>query len=185
MSEGARSLARVQTGPSAWSTRQIARVFFTLAALASFLYLLYKVRSVLELVLVAGFLAIALGPAVDVLVRHHVRRGFAILLVYLAILGVIFGVGLLIIPPVVDQVNGLSKDIPGYVQDLRRSTTFRCSIASASCTIGMIRVISIFSAPRMASISPSAFTTASAARCRNSSSMLRISLGRSRTRVFG
>jgi predicted PurR-regulated permease PerM len=34
-------------------------------------------------------------------------------------------VGLLIVPPVVDQVNGLSKDIPGYVQDLRKSKTFR------------------------------------------------------------
>jgi predicted PurR-regulated permease PerM len=125
VSEGARSLARVQTGPSAWSTRQIARVFFTLAALASFLYLLYRVRSVLELVLVAGFLAIALGPPVDLLVRHHVRRGFAILLVYLAIVAAIFGVGLLIVPPVVDQVNGLSNDIPGYVEDLRKSDTFR------------------------------------------------------------
>jgi predicted PurR-regulated permease PerM len=111
--------------PTAWTTRQIARVFLTLAALALLLYLLYKVRSVLELVLVAGFLAIALGPPVEFLVRLRIRRGIAILLVYLGIVAAIFGVGLLIIPPVVDQVNGLSKDIPGYVQDLRKSKTFR------------------------------------------------------------
>src|SRR5204862_3681758 len=30
-----------------------------------------------------------------------------------------------IVPPVVDQVNGLSKNIPGYVKDLRKSKTFR------------------------------------------------------------
>jgi predicted PurR-regulated permease PerM len=112
-------------GPNAWTTRQIARVFITIAALAGLLYTLYRVRSVLELVLVAGFLAIALGPPVEFLVQRRVKRGLAILLVYLGIVAAIFGVGLLIIPPVVDQVNGLSKDIPGYVQDLRKSKTFR------------------------------------------------------------
>jgi len=125
VSEGERTLARVQTGPNAWTTRQIARVFFTVAALAILLYALYRIRSVLELVLVAGFLAMALGPPVDYLVRHHIKRGIAILLVYLGLATAIFGVGLLIVPPIVDQVNGLSKDIPGYVQDLRKSKTFR------------------------------------------------------------
>jgi predicted PurR-regulated permease PerM len=115
----------VQAGPNAWSTRQIARVFLTIAVLAGLLVVLYRVRSVLELVLVAAFLAIALGPPVDFLVRHRVRRAFAILLVYLGIVAAIVGVGLLIVPPVVDQVDGLSKDIPGYVQDLRKSKTFR------------------------------------------------------------
>ena len=61
MSESARSLGGVQAGPNAWSTRQIARVFFTLAALAAFLYVLYRVRSVLELVLVVDRLRASLG----------------------------------------------------------------------------------------------------------------------------
>jgi predicted PurR-regulated permease PerM len=108
-----------------WTTRQIARVFFTVASLAIFLYVLYVVRSVVILLFVAGFLAVALGPPVDFLQRRGVKRSFAILLVYLGIAASIFGVGLLIVPPVVDQVNGLSKDIPGYVQDLRKSHTFR------------------------------------------------------------
>jgi predicted PurR-regulated permease PerM len=119
------SLARVQPVASVWTTRQIARVFFTVAALAIFLYVLYIVREVVVLVFVAGFLAIALGPPVDFLERRRVRRSFAILLVYVGIAASIFGVGLLIVPPVVDQVNGLSKDIPGYVKDLRKSKTFR------------------------------------------------------------
>jgi predicted PurR-regulated permease PerM len=115
----------VQAGPNAWTTRQIARVFVTLAVLAGLLIVLYRIRSVLELVLVAGFLAIALGPPVEFLVRHRVKRAFAILLVYLGIVALIVGVGLLIIPPVVGGVNDLSHDIPGYVQDLRKSDTFR------------------------------------------------------------
>jgi len=108
-----------------WTTRQIARVFFTVAALAIFLYVLYVVRAVVVLVFVAGFLAIALGPPVDFLARHRIKRSFAILIVYFGMAAAIFGVGLLIVPPVVDQVNGLSKDIPGYVKDLRKSKTFR------------------------------------------------------------
>ena len=115
----------MQAGPNAWTTRQIARVFLTLAVLAGLLIVLYRIRSVLELVLVAGFLAIALGPPVEFLVRHRVKRAFAILLVYLGIVALIVGVGLLIIPPVVGGVNDLSHDIPGYVQDLRKSDTFR------------------------------------------------------------
>jgi predicted PurR-regulated permease PerM len=120
-----RSVRPVQPVASAWTTRQITRVFFTVAALAVFVYVLYVVRAVVVLVFVAGFLAIALGPPVDFLQRLGMRRGLAILAVYLAIAAAIFGVGLLVVPPVVDQVNGLSKNIPSYVQDLRKSKTFR------------------------------------------------------------
>jgi predicted PurR-regulated permease PerM len=115
----------VQSDASVWTTRQIARVFFTVAALTILLYVLYVVRAVLVLVFVSGFLAVALGPPVDFLQRRRVRRSFAILLIYVGIAASIVGVGLLIVPPVVDQVNGLSKDIPGYVKDLRKSQTFR------------------------------------------------------------
>jgi predicted PurR-regulated permease PerM len=45
--------------------------------------------------------------------------------VYLLIGLAIVGVGLLVVPPVVTQVKGLSQDIPGYVKDLRANKTFR------------------------------------------------------------
>ena len=56
-------------GQSQLSTRTIVRVFFTLVALGVLLYVLYLVRSVIGLLLIAVFLAVALGPAVD-----HARR---------------------------------------------------------------------------------------------------------------
>ena len=37
----------------------------------------------------------------------------------------IFGVGLLVVPPMVSQVQGLADDIPGYLQDLRKNEQFR------------------------------------------------------------
>jgi predicted PurR-regulated permease PerM len=107
------------------STRAIARVFFTLAALAALLYVLYLVRSTLLLVFIAAFLAVALGPAVDAFNRRGVPRGLSVLLVYVLIGLAIVGVGLLVVPPVVTQVKALSEDIPNYVTDLRTNETFR------------------------------------------------------------
>ena len=37
----------------------------------------------------------------------------------------IFGIGLLIVPPLVNGVTDLSNDLPGYVDDLRHNETFR------------------------------------------------------------
>src|SRR3954447_16974860 len=93
--------------------RLIARVFFTVLALLAGVYVVYLVRNVVLLVFIAGFLAIALGPPVDWLARPRGRRPAAILLVYLGILMSIVGVGLLVVPPVVSQVEQLSQDAPG------------------------------------------------------------------------
>jgi predicted PurR-regulated permease PerM len=107
------------------STRSIAKVFFTVVALSGFIYLLYLLRSVVGLLCVAVFLAAALGPAVDYFVRRRVPRVAAILLVYVLILAGIFGVGLLIVPPIASQVQQLSRDAPGYLTDLQRNPQFR------------------------------------------------------------
>jgi len=90
----------------------------------AFVYVLYVVRSVVLLVFIAAFLAVALGPAVDFFSRRLPRAG-AILVVYLLILGAIVGVGLLVVPPVVAQIDQLVKDVPGYLADLRSNATFR------------------------------------------------------------
>ena len=110
----------------ALTTRQIARILFTVAALSAFLYLLVQVRSTLLLLGIAIFLAVALGPAVDFFVRRgRLPRAGAILVVYLLIFFVFGGVLSLIVPPVVDGATDLSQDIPGYVTDLRDSKTIR------------------------------------------------------------
>ena len=95
------------------------------AAVAAALYALWTVRGVLVLGFLAVFLALALGPAVDYFQRRRLPRILSILLVYLCIVLAIFGIGLLIVPPVVNGVDQLSKDIPGYVDHLRKSRSFR------------------------------------------------------------
>jgi predicted PurR-regulated permease PerM len=107
------------------STRAIVRIVLTIAATAGMLLLLWEVRSTLLLVFIAVFLAVALGPAVGFFRRRGVPRGLSILLVYVLITASIVGVGLLIVPPIVSQVDQLAKDIPGYVSDLRDNKQFR------------------------------------------------------------
>ena len=64
-------------------------------------------------------------PAGQLARRPRRPAAVAILLVYLAIAAGIFGIGLLIVPPLVDGVEELSEDLPGYVDDLRENETFR------------------------------------------------------------
>ncbi|MDP2709831.1 MAG: AI-2E family transporter [Solirubrobacteraceae bacterium] len=108
----------------ALTTRQIARILFTVAALSALLYLLVQIRGTLLLLGIAIFFAVALGPAVDFFARW-LPRAAAILLVYVLILCVYAGVLSLIVPPVINGAIALSRDIPNYVEELRNNTTIR------------------------------------------------------------
>lgn len=110
------------SGPS---TRTIARIFFTVVALAAVLFLLYLVRSVVGLVAIAVFLAVALGPAVDFFARRKVNRGLSILIVYGLLFATVVGVGLLVVPPIANQVNSFARDLPNYIRDARKNPTIR------------------------------------------------------------
>jgi predicted PurR-regulated permease PerM len=107
------------------STRLVAKVVLVVAGVAGALYFAYLIREVIGLFLIAVFFAIAIAPAVNWLDHRRVPRWLAILLVYLGIGGSIFGIGLLIVPPLVNGVEDLSGDLPSYVDDLRNNETFR------------------------------------------------------------
>ena len=112
-------------GQSQVSTRTIVRVFFTLVALGVLLYVLYLVRSVVGLLLIATFLAVALGPAVDRFARVKLPRAASILAVFLALFLAIFLIGLVVVPPIVDEVQAFAKNVPNYVDDIRSNKTLR------------------------------------------------------------
>ncbi len=113
-------MSPADSGPT---TRTIARISFTVVALAAGLYLLYLVRSVLGLVAIALFLAVALGPAVDFFARRKVNRGLSILIVYGLLFATVVGVGLLVVPPIANQVNSFARDLPNYIRDARQNPT--------------------------------------------------------------
>lgn len=107
------------------SARLIAKVVLVAAAVTAGLYVVYLLRNVIVLILIAAFFALAIAPAVNWLHRRELPRWIAILLVYLSIAAGIFGIGLLVVPPMVSEVNKLSNELPGYVDDLRNNRTFR------------------------------------------------------------
>ena len=106
------------------TTRQIVRIVFTTAACCGLLWLLVQIRSTLLLLAIAVFLAVALGPAVDRF-SQQMPRAAAILLVYFMIFLVFAGVIALVVPPVVNGGSDLSRDIPGYIDDLRNNRQIR------------------------------------------------------------
>jgi predicted PurR-regulated permease PerM len=86
--------------------------FFYLAGI-----LIYRLRSVVLLMLVAGFLALILNPVVSVIERYVVkRRGWAVTIV--AVLMVLVFVGLLVAfgYPLVNAITHLANNLPNYVQ---------------------------------------------------------------------
>jgi len=111
--------------PTQVSARVVAKVVLVSAGVIAALYFSYLIRTVIGLVLIAAFFAIAIAPAVNWLEHRKVPRWVAILLVYLSIAGAIFGIGLVIVPPLVSGVQNLSSNLGGYAEDLRNNPTFR------------------------------------------------------------
>jgi predicted PurR-regulated permease PerM len=108
------------------TNRTVVRVILTAIAIFAALYFLYLIRTVIGMLFIAAFLAVALGPIVEWLVRKlKIGRTLAILITYLMLLGSVVGIGLLIVPPIVSGVDNFTKNVPGYVSDLRNSKTFR------------------------------------------------------------
>jgi predicted PurR-regulated permease PerM len=74
----------------------------------------------LTLVMVALFLALALNPAVEGLQRRGLKRGAAVAAVYVVALAILALLGLVFIPPLVDQITKLINGLPALVDDLTK-----------------------------------------------------------------
>jgi predicted PurR-regulated permease PerM len=84
----------------------------------------YLVRNVLLLIYISGVLAIGFSPIVRLIQKQNVRpvgarrlpRWLAILVLYLAMVGVLTGIGFMIFPPLVDQARQLWTAAPAMVE---------------------------------------------------------------------
>jgi predicted PurR-regulated permease PerM len=100
------------------TTRTVLRVVVVVVTVVFTLYLIYLLRRPLTWIFIAGFLAVALSGPVNVLSRY-MRRGFAIAIVYVALILIPIALGALLIPPIVEQLNNLINNLPQYVNDLQ------------------------------------------------------------------
>ena len=103
-------------------------VYVSVGALAVFAAAaaVYTTRAVLIRVVIALFVAISLDPAVRMLTRRGVRRGLAVLLIFLIAGGLVAAFLVSVIPAMVHQFQLLVHDFPSYLANLQeRSARFR------------------------------------------------------------
>src|ERR1700722_1680341 len=86
----------------------------------------YTTRAVLVRVLIALFVAVSLDPAVRMLTRWGMRRGLAVLLIFVIAGGLVAAFLVSVTPAMVHQFQVLVHDFPGYLANLEeRSARFR------------------------------------------------------------
>jgi predicted PurR-regulated permease PerM len=84
---------------------------------------LRNAASILVLIFIAMFLAIGLNPAVTKLQSWGLRRGIAVAIVALTVVGLLLGGVFALVPPLVSQTSALIENVPGFIQSLRRNET--------------------------------------------------------------
>ncbi|WP_460768329.1 AI-2E family transporter [Mariniluteicoccus flavus] len=97
--------------------------FGTLGAMVAWglTLMLGQLQSILIIILVSLFLALGLNPLVEAVVRRGLRRGLAVLLVALSILGLLVLAGWAVVPVFTEQITTLIGNAPNYLEGLRRN----------------------------------------------------------------
>ncbi len=104
----------------------VIRIVLIVAVCAAFLYLVWRVRTIVELLLISLFFALALLPMVNAVVaRTRLPRAVVILIAYVLLLASVLLFGYVVVPSLVKEVNQLSHDAPSYAHALRRNHLFR------------------------------------------------------------
>lgn len=98
-------------------SRVVVRTVLIIVAVALALYVIYLVRKPISWLLISTFLAVALSGPVNLLSRH-MKRGFAITLVFLGLLVTPFAIGAVVLPPIVNGADDLARNAPAYANDV-------------------------------------------------------------------
>jgi predicted PurR-regulated permease PerM len=106
-----------------WPTRRIFGAAFTAGTAVVMAYVVLRaiggVAGELILIILALVFALGLDPMVSWLVRHGWRRSWGVAAVTFGFLLIVVGVFAVIIPPIVTQVEQLSRALPGLIQELQ------------------------------------------------------------------
>src|SRR5262245_52830048 len=94
------------------------RVLLVVLAVGLVAWWLFLVRGVLVIAFLALIVAAAIHAPVVALERRGLRRALAILVVYVLLVGAVFLLLALVVPPLVDQGRALAADLPRLVGSL-------------------------------------------------------------------
>ncbi|WP_420839125.1 AI-2E family transporter [Argonema antarcticum] len=81
--------------------------------------LLWQLRSLLIILMVAVVIAATIAPFVDATERLRLPRWLAAIIVYLTLIAIVTGAGVLIGPTVIEQIQLLAVNLPIYLENLR------------------------------------------------------------------
>jgi predicted PurR-regulated permease PerM len=104
-------------GSAGPSVRAILRVVLTVVASALALLILWRLRTPIGYLVIALFVALVAAAPVAVLSKH-MRRGFAIAIVYGGLVLLPIGIGAILVPPGVEAASDLVNDMPRYAEEL-------------------------------------------------------------------
>ena len=99
------------------TVREVVRIVLIVVAVAICLYLIFLVRRPLLWLVIAIFLAAALSAPVNWLAQR-MRRGFAVAIVFLCLLGIPILLIALIVPPVITEGTDFAENVPRYARDV-------------------------------------------------------------------
>src|SRR5213593_1114642 len=102
-------------------TRRMVQTVLTAAATLVVLAALWAAREALLLIYVSALIAMGFAPIVRIIEqakraggRSRIPRTFAILVIYLTIIAVVVLVGLMVVPPLVEQAGRLWSEMPRH-----------------------------------------------------------------------
>lgn len=112
---------------------------------AALAWTLFLVRDALLVVYISALVAIGLSPLVEgaeqriTVKKYRIPRWAAILGIYCSIIGILVGVGLLIIPPLVDQARAFWTALPSLIEQGRQWLVERGVLGSNVSPTDVIR----------------------------------------------
>lgn len=98
---------------------QVITATLVVVGIALAFWLFYLFRLAFTLLFIAAFLGTAIGPLVDWLYHKGIPRAWGVLLIYIALIGLVVGLGFLLIPLLIEQSAELAVRLPVNYQNLR------------------------------------------------------------------
>lgn len=102
------------------SYEDLRRFLFLLLGIALAAVAIHALSDLLILFTVILFIAMVLNPVVVWLEKRRIRRGLAVVMVLLGLIGTGVGVGFLVVPPLIEQVSGLVTNAPKYSENIEK-----------------------------------------------------------------
>jgi predicted PurR-regulated permease PerM len=82
---------------------------------------LLSLSGVLVLLVMALFLAVGLNPAVEAFMHRGVKRGWAVLIVLAAVIGVLVLFVVAVAPVISEQIQAITRNAPGWLDQLQKN----------------------------------------------------------------